>query len=299
MFEELGPKEKWAQNWTYQQIAERAGSGIKKWDVSLYVDKFTPELKKYTRQDQTQQQITDERIRDALETNARLIEINPGAKILTRAEIAEKLNRDSTHPRVTDAMIAHYIDRRGTDLKGLRAQLAEDRRSRIAEALAQNDADIAKGKRSKTHAQIAADAGEDINAGMVTHYVTEFDTRPKQPQKPKAPKLTDDQKEQIEKLLSVDRSIEHKEVARRVSCASTQVSKYVDNHAKHLKKRTFDHYERRSAEEVEASDERIKNLIRKNKNIGDVELIEQLKITKGMLRGFFKRNPTLQLAYRK
>jgi hypothetical protein len=49
----------------------------------VYVDKFEPKLKKYTRQDQTQQQITDERIRDAIETNARLIEINPGAKILT------------------------------------------------------------------------------------------------------------------------------------------------------------------------------------------------------------------------
>ncbi len=295
----LGPKEKWAQNWTYQQIAKRAGIGIQKWDVSTYVDKFAPELKKYTRQGETQQERTDDRIRYALEAEDRRVAENLGAKRLTRAQIAAQLSEDTTQPQITDAMIAHYLDRRGTDLKGRKAQEAEDRRSRIAEALAQNDADIAKGKRSKTRAQIAADAGKDINAGMVTHYVTEFDTRPKQPPKPKAPKLTDYQKEQIQELLSVDRSMEHKEVARRVSCASTQVSKYVDNHAKHLKKRTFDHYERRSAEEVEASDERIKNLIRKNKNIGDVELIEQLKITKGMLRGFFKRNPTLQLAYRK
>jgi hypothetical protein len=299
VFEELGPKEEWTQSWTYQQIAERAGSGIQKWDVSSYIQNSAPELKTSTRKNQEEIRRTDERIRDALETNARLIEINPGAKILTRAEIAEKPNKDSTQPRVTDAMIAHYIGRRGTDLKGLRAQLAEDRRSRIAEALAQNDADVAKGKRPKTRVQIAADAGEDINAGMVMHYVTEFDTRPKQPQKPKTPKLTDEQKEQIEKLLSADRSMEHKEVARRVSCVSTQVSKHVDKYARHLKKRTFEHYERRAAEEVEASDKKIKKLIRENMNIRDTEICEGLDISKGMLRAFFKRNPDLQLAFRK
>jgi DNA-binding MarR family transcriptional regulator len=196
-------------------------------------------------------------------------------------------------------MIAHYIDRRGTDLKGLRAQLAEDRRSRIAEALAQNDADVAKGKRSKTQVQIAADAGEDINAGMVMHYLTEFDTRPKLPQKPKAPNLTGEQKEQIEKLLSADITMEHNEIARRVGCKPTQVSKHVDRNAKHLKKRTFGHYERRPTEEVEVSDEKIKKLIRENMNIRDTEIYEGLGISKGMLRAFFKRNPNLQLAFRK
>ena len=86
--------------------------------------------------------------------------------------------------------------------------------------------------------------------------------------------------------------MEHKEVARRVSCVSTQVSKHVDKYARHLKKRTFEHYERRAAEEVEASDKKIKKLIRENMNIRDTEICEGLatfKFEVQRLLNFYKK----------
>ena len=145
---------------------------------------------------------------------------------------------------------------------------------------------------SASYRTIAKKVGGGVTRIAVAHYVADHAPEHKKPQaKVKNEKLTKDQKTQIEQLLSADISMEYKDVAAQVGCDSTQVSKYVNRHAPHLKKRTVREYDRRASEDIATSDREIIALIDSDKKIGRTEICERLEISIGQLTAFERRYP--------
>lgn len=201
---------------------------------------------------------------------------------LTCPQIAEKVS-------CTPIQVRKYCAKKG--LAGTTKQRTQALHSRIQAELDANP--------HATYGAIADKIGDGLTCSTVAHYVSEHAPEHRKPQAEiKNEKLTKDQKAQIEQLLLADRSMEYQAVAAQVGCDSTQVSKYVNRHAPHLKKRTVREYDRRTPEKIAKSDELIIRLINSNQQIGRTEICRKAQISLGHLRAFERRHPEYKYSSR-
>lgn len=188
----------------------------------------------------------------------------------------------------TPIQVSKYCRKRG--LTGTANQRTQTLHARIEAELRANP--------SASHRTIAKKVGGGVTRGAVAHYVTAHAPEYKKPQVEKNEQLTEDQKLQIERLLSRNINMEYKKVAEQVGCDSTQVSKYVHRHAPHLKKRTVHEYDRRALEEIVTSDKKIIALINSDRKIGRTDICERAGISLGHLTAFERRYPEYKYSNR-